>query len=45
MSSSVKRRLRMEFEPTELSYVLNLEYKKSKEQEITDKDYRNLKLK
>lgn len=45
MSSSVKRRLRMEFEPTELSYVLNLEYKKSKGQAITDKDYRNLRLK
>ena len=35
----------MEFEPTELGYMLNLENKKSKKQKITDKDYRKLKIK
>ena len=45
MLSSVKSRLRMNFEPTELGYMLNLENKKSKKQKITDKDYRKLKIK
>ena len=35
----------MNFEPTELGYMLNLENKKSKKQKITDKDYRKLKIK
>lgn len=35
----------MDFEPTELGYMLNLENKKSKKQQLTDKDYRKMKIK
>ena len=45
MSSSAKSRSRMNFEPTELGYLLNLENKKAKKQKITDKDYRKIQIK
>ena len=45
MSSSAKSRLRMNFEPTELGYLLNLENKKAKKQKITDNDYRKIQIK
>ena len=45
MLSSAKSRLRMNFEPTELGYLLNLENKKAKKQKITDKDYRKIQIK
>ena len=45
MSSSAKSRARMNFEPTELGYLLNLENKKAKKQKITDKDYRKIQIK
>ena len=45
MSSNAKSRLRMNFEPTELGYLLNLENKKAKKQKITDKDYRKIQIK
>lgn len=35
----------MEFEPTELGYMLNLENKKSKKQKISDQDYNKIKIK
>ena len=45
MLSNAKSRLRMNFEPTELGYLLNLENKKAKKQKITDKDYRKIQIK
>lgn len=45
MLSNVKSRSRMNFEPTELGYLLNLENKKAKKQKITDKDYRKIQIK
>ena len=45
MLSSAKSRLRMNFKPTELGYLLNLENKKAKKQKITDKDYRKIQIK
>ena len=45
MLSNAKSRSRMNFEPTELGYLLNLENKKAKKQKITDKDYRKIQIK
>ena len=45
MLSNAKSRSRMNFEPTELGYLLNLENKKSKKQKITDNDYRKIQIK
>ena len=45
MLSNAKNRSRMNFEPTELGYLLNLENKKAKKQKITDKDYRKIQIK
>lgn len=35
----------MNFEPTELGYLLNLENKKARKQKITDNDYRKIQIK
>ena len=35
----------MDFEPTELGYLLNLENKKARKQKITDNDYRKIQIK